>query len=113
MLGDQLDQLAADVQAAGISRSDFEALVLRLSPQERRLYLRLARGPAKTTELRQVCSIGNVSQVRASLNAKLDAAGDPRRVACRVLPHRNVYGERGQLGEWQLVGGGGGEQRAA
>ena len=29
---DQLDQLAADVQAAGLTRTDFEALVLRLSP---------------------------------------------------------------------------------
>ena len=110
---DQLDRLAADVQAAGLSRTDFEALVLRLSPQERRLFLRLTRGPALTTELRQACSIGNVSQVRSSLNAKLEEGGDPRRVSCRVLPHRNVYGERGQLGEWQLVGGGGGEQRAA
>ena len=112
---DQLDQLAADVQAAGLTRTDFEALVLRLSPQERRFYLRVARGPARTTELRQVCSIGNVSQVRASLNAKLEQAGDPRRVLCRVLPHRNVYGESGQLGEWYLVGDGcsGERQRAA
>jgi hypothetical protein len=110
---DQLDQLAAEVQAAGIDRPTFESLVLRLSPQERRLFLRLARGPALTTELRQVCSIGNVSQARASLNAKLASGGDPRRVACRVRPHSNVYGERGQLGEWQLVSGGGGEQRAA
>ena len=81
---DQLDRLAADVQAANLSRTDFEALVLRLSPQERRLFLRLARGPAMTTELRQACSVGNISQVRSSLNAKLEQAGDPRRVLwCR------------------------------
>ncbi len=110
---DQLDQLAAEVSAAGLTRTDFEALVLRLSPQERRVYLRLARGPALTTELRQACSIGNVSQVRSSLNAKLAAGDDPRRVVCRVRPHRNVYGERGTLGEWQLVGADGDEQRAA
>lgn len=109
---DQLDRLAADVQAAGLSRTDFEALVLRLSPQERRLFLRLARGPAMTTELRQACSVGNISQVRSSLNAKLEQAGDPRRVLCDVQPHTNVYGERGRLGAWQLVGDGG-EQRAA
>lgn len=115
MRDDQLDQLAADVQAAGISRPEFESLVLRLSPQERRLFLRLARGPALTTELRQVCSIGNVSQVRASLNTKLEAGGDLRRVVCRVQPHRNVYGELGQLGEWRfaLACGGDDEQRAA
>jgi len=110
---DQLDRLAADVQAAGLTRTDFEALVLRLSPQERRLFLRLARGPADTVIVRRECSVGNVSQVRASLNAKLEQAGDPRRVLCRVLPHQNVYGERGQLGEWQLVGGDGERQRAA
>lgn len=110
---DQLDQLAAEVQAAGISRPEFESLVLRLSPQERRLFLRLARGPALTTELRQVCSIGNVSQVRSTLNDKLEAGGDPRRVICHTEPHRNVYGERGTLGKWQLELGGGDEQRAA
>lgn len=110
---DQLDRLAADVQAAGLNRADFEALVLRLSPQERRLFLRLARGPATTIELRQACSIGNVSQARASLNAKLQAGGDHRRVVCQVRPHANIYGERGQLGEWHLLAGGDGEQRAA
>lgn len=110
---DQLDQLAAEVSAAGISRPEFESLVLRLSPQERRLFLRLARGSALTTELRAVCSIGNVSQVRTSLNGKLQAGGDHRRVVCHVGPHRNVYGESIQLGEWQLVIGCADEQRAA
>lgn len=110
---DQLDRLAADVQAANLTRTEFETLVLRLSPQERRLFLRLSRGPALTTELRAVCSVGNVSQVRSSLNAKLESAGDPRRVVCHVRPHRNVHGERGVLGEWRLVDGGGCEQRAA
>lgn len=108
---DRIDRLAADVQAAGISRTEFESLVLQLSPQERRMFLRLARGPAVTTELRQECSVGNVSQVRSSINAKLAAGGDPRRVVCQVRPHQNVYGESGVLGEWRLVAGG--EQRAA
>jgi len=110
---DQLDQLAAEVSAAGITKPDFEALVLRLSPQQRRLFLHLTRGPAWTTELRQACSIGNVSECKAALNAKLAAAGDRRRVVCDLQPHRNVYGERGDLGLWRLVGGREDEQRAA
>lgn len=110
---DQLDQLAAEVSAAGLSRPDLESLLYRLSGQERRLFLRLTRGPALTTELRSECSIGNISQVRSSLNAKLAAADDPRRVVCRLQPHRNVYGESGQLGSWQLVVEAGHERRAA
>lgn len=80
-----------------------KALTLRLSPAARRLYLRLARGPAMTAELRQVCSIGNISQARTSLNARLAAAGDTHRVFCWVRPHTNVYGERVPVGEWHLL----------
>jgi hypothetical protein len=103
-MDDQLDQLAAEVQAAGISRSDFEAIVLRLSPQERRLFLLLSRGPADTVRVRSACSIGNPSEVRETLNRKLAAAGDRRRVVCAVQPHQNQYGEWGRLGRWSLTG---------
>lgn len=102
---DQLDQLAAEVSAAGLSRPDLESLLYQLSGQQRRLFLRLVRGPADTNTLRTECSIGNISECRTALNDKLAAAGDPRRVKCDVQPHSNVYGERGTLGLWHLVTG--------
>lgn len=102
-MDDQFHQLAAEVSAAGISRPQFEAVIYQLSPQQRRLYLRLARSPADTVDIRRECSVGNISECAAGLNAKLEAAGDPRRVVCNLKPHVNVYGERGQLGVWRLV----------
>jgi hypothetical protein len=112
MHDDQLDRLAAEVSAAGLSRPDLESLLFRLSGQQRRLFLRLVRGPADTVEVRTACSVGNISECAAALNAKLAAVGDDRRVVCQVKPHVNAYGERGSLGLWQLVRGGG-ERRAA
>lgn len=103
-MDDQLDQLAAEVQAAGISRSDFEAILLRLSPQERRLFLLLARGSADTMRVRRECSIGNPSEVRETLNRKLAAAGDRRRVICSLTQHQNQFGEQGRIGVWTLAG---------
>ena len=102
---DQLDQLAAEVSAAGLTRPELEGILYKLSPCQRRLFLRLAGGPADTIELRTACSIGNVSEAARDLNAKLQRVGDARRVACSVRPHVNVYGESGKLGEWRLVEG--------
>lgn len=96
-------ELAAEVKAAGLSRAEFEGVVYRLSGQQRRLYLRLCRGAADTVELRSGCSIGNVSEVVRAINAKLTAAGDPRRVICEVRPHVNQFGESGSLGVWKLA----------
>lgn len=111
---DTLDTLAADIQAAGLTKPEVEGIFYRLSPCQRRLFLRLTRGPADTIELRTACSIGNVSEAARDLNTKLQRGGDARRVVCTVQPHRNQFGEQGQLGEWRLVeGGGDGEQRAA
>ena len=104
---DQLDQLAAEVKAAGLTRPEIEGILYRLSPAQRRLFLRLSGGPALTTELRTVCSIGNVSEAARDLNAKLQRVADARRVVCAVRPHRNQFGEQGKLGEWRLVEGGG------
>jgi len=102
----QLDQLAAEISAAGISKPELEGLLYQLSAQQRRLFLHLARGPADTVTIRRECSVGNISEAAIALNGKLAAAGDSRRVVCAVLPHRNVYGEQGRLGSWRLVGGG-------
>jgi hypothetical protein len=102
----QLDQLAAEVSAAGISRPELAAIVYQLSGQQRRLFLHLARGPADTVAIRRECSVGNISECAIALNGKLAAAGDSRRVVCDVQPHTNAYGEAGKLGRWRLIGGG-------
>lgn len=102
---DTVDALAAEVTAAGLTRPEVEGLLYKLSPAQRRLFLRLSRGPADTITVRTSCSIGNVSEAARELNAKLQAAGDPRRVVCSVQRHRNQFGEEGKLGEWRLTGG--------
>lgn len=103
---DQLDQLAAEVTAAGISRPQLEGIVYQLSGQQRRLFLHLARhGAADTVEIRRACSIGNISECASELNAKLARCGDTRRVICSVRPHRNQFGEATKLGVWRMVGG--------
>lgn len=98
-----LDQLAAEVTAAGITRPELEGILYKLSPSQRRLFLRLARGPADTIELRTACSIGNISEASAELNAKLQVAKDPRRVSCTLKTHRNAYRDNGVLGVWTLA----------
>jgi len=98
-----LETLAGLVQASGLTPSGFQSLVLKLGPQESRLFARLLDGPADTVAIRNGCSIGNISEVRRTLNAKLEASGDPRRVVCSMVPHTNQFGQRGQLGEWRLL----------
>jgi hypothetical protein len=97
----QLHQL---VTTRNLSETDFQSLAYRLSPQQRRLFeLLAAEGEADTITVRNRCSIGNVSAVAIELSAKLEAAGDPRRVMCNLEPHDNRFGERGVLGRWRFV----------
>jgi hypothetical protein len=97
----QLHQLATTLN---LTETDFQALSYRLSPQQRRLFeLLAAEGEVDTIQVRNRCSIGNVSAVAAELSAKLEAAGDPRRVMCNLEPHNNRFGERGVLGRWRFV----------
>ena len=100
-----LTRLAASVKKAGItSAAEFESLTLRLSPHQERLFcLLLEQGECDTIAVRRQASIGNISECATSLNLKLEAAGDPRRVVCETRPHRNKFGERGVLGYWRLV----------
>ena len=98
-----LETLAGLVKSYGFTPSGFESLALKLGPQESRLFALLMAGPADTVAIRTVCSIGNISQVRRDLNSKLEAAGDPRRVVCSMVPWVNQFGQAGQLGEWRLV----------
>lgn len=98
-----LDRLAGLVRSHGLTPAGLESLALQLGPQESRLFARLLDGPADTVAIRNGCSIGNISEVRRTLNAKLEAAGDPRRVVCTLVPHTNQFGNRGQLGEWRIL----------
>lgn len=97
----QLSQLAGKLN---VPESDFQALLYGLSPQQRRMFLLLVEeGVASTIEVRTRCAIGNPSFVASELNAKLEAAGDSRRIMCSTRTHANRYGERGVLGHWRLV----------
>jgi hypothetical protein len=100
-----LSRLSHAARAAGItSPAQFQSLALRLSPQQARLFqLLLENGPSDTVAVRQRASIGNISECAAALNAKLQAAGDTRRVRCELRPHKNKFGERGVLGVWRLA----------
>lgn len=97
-------QLGHLVDKLSLNESDFQSLLYGLSPQQRRMFLLLVEeGTASTIEVRQRCSLGNPSFTAQELNAKLEAAGDPRRVMCDVRPHANRFSERGVLGYWRLV----------
>lgn len=98
-----LETLAGLVRSSGHTAASLQSLVLALGPQEARLFARLLDGPADTVTVRNECSIGNISEVRRTLNAKLEAAGDPRRVVCNLVPWVNQFGNRGQLGQWRLI----------
>ena len=99
----QLETLAGLVKTSGLTPAGFQSLVLKLGPQESRLFAHLLDGPSDTVKIRNACSIGNISAVRASLNAKLEASGDPRMVVCSLIPHQNRFGERGHIGEWRIL----------
>ncbi len=100
-----LSRLSKAARRAGIdSPAQFESLALRLSPHQARLFtLLLERGTCDTITIRKEASIGNISEAAAATNAKLEAAGDTRRVRCETRPHENRFGERGVLGWWSLV----------
>ena len=100
-----LSRLAKAVRQSGIeSPAQLESLALRLSPHQSRLFVLLhERGPCDTVTVRTVASLGNISETAGSLNRKLEAAGDSRRVVCECKPHENKFGERGVLGHWSLV----------
>jgi hypothetical protein len=88
----------------GQSQSEFESDALNLSPQERRLFEYLRdHGIASTIEVRNACSIGNVSSAAMFLNRKLERAGDSVRVVCEVRSHTNRFGNAGSLGWWFLT----------
>jgi hypothetical protein len=101
---DELDELRQHTIRYGLTETQFQSLLFRLSPQQRRLFELLAdEGESCTITVRNRCSIGNPSAVARELNDKLEAVGDSRRVMCNLEPHENRHGERGVLGRWRLV----------
>lgn len=95
--------LADAVRAAGISTTaDFYACVLRLTPPQDALFRAVfeADAPVSAVELRAKSGglLGNLSLTARELNAKLAAAGDPRRVV-----HRRTHGGApGSASSWTL-----------
>jgi hypothetical protein len=95
---------ALDFAYSGRSQAEFESDVLRLSPQEARLYQYLRdHGVASTIDVRQKLAIGNVSQAAALLNRKLQQAGEGLKVVCELRPQVNRFGNRGHIGYYYLV----------
>ncbi len=96
-------RLSRLVKRYDLTSNQFESLALRLSPQQSRMFDYLVlHGKADTIELRQHCSIGNVSQVATELNEKFADADDDRHIVCVSVPHTNTYGERGVIGSWRI-----------
>ena len=98
------NSLAAAVAAAGISSpAEFEALALQLTPPEKALFVALsnAEGSLTTLALRASSAglLANVSAIAASINRKLSAAGDDRRLLCAVQPRA---AGRGCCGVWRI-----------
>ena len=96
--------LAAAVAAAGISSpAEFEALALQLTPPEKALFVALssAEGPLTTLALRAAsCGLlANISGIARSINRKLSAADDERRLLCSVEPRA---AGRGSSGVWRI-----------
>ena len=99
-----LDKLSKLVENSSITQSEFEALSYQLAPQQQRLFLYLeSNGLTNTIELSRNCSLGNVSDVASNLNKRLKKCGDSRQVICLLRPHTNKFGQKGVLGNWQLV----------
>ena len=92
-------RLSASVSSAGITQAEFEATVIQLQGQARRLFIRLHNADANTNELRQGCAIGNISEAARLLNRRLAAAGDNRRVLCTSVENT----ETGKTGYWRLA----------
>jgi hypothetical protein len=98
------DRLADDIKASKLSRAEVEGILYRLSPNQRRLFLRLASGGKfDTNSLRNELAIGNISQCAKSLSAKLAQCNDSRRVLCETSRNLNEFNDRVMVGHWSLI----------
>jgi hypothetical protein len=87
------DELARIVDQARLSQDQFETLLYKLSPSERRLYGVLNEfEEIRAGEIRLLTSIANISQAANRINKKLESFGDDRRIKSRQLTVVNQYG---------------------
>jgi hypothetical protein len=100
----EFSQLSGLASRLNYTPTGFQSILYGLSPAQRRFFVLLAdEGTADTIRVRTACSVGNPSFTASEINAKLQAAGDPRRVVCTLRPHINRYGNAGVLGHWHIV----------
>lgn len=103
-----LDMLAGRLSELDLDEPEFEAKVMGLTGQPRRLFIFLSGVPGNeshTTEIRQCTAIGNISDAANRLNTALAKLGDHRRVLCVENRHIiNRFDEPGRMGRWRIVG---------
>ena len=100
------EKLSKLVQNKSITQAESEALTYNLAPNQARLFLYLiAHKTANTIDIRNHCSVGNVSDCALSINKKLKAHDDQRRIVCSIEVHINRFKQKGLIGHWILVGG--------
>ena len=86
-------ELAQVINQAHLSQDEFESFYLQLSKSERRLYSVVNEfEEVKSSEIRFLASVGNISQVADRINKKLEAHDDPRRL---VSDRRTITDEYG------------------
>ena len=101
MLQDKLKEL---VQTKALTQSEADVLTLQLTPQQTRFFLHLAeQKTSNTITISSSLSIGNCSDVAASINKKLKNHHDERRIICTMKQHTNQFKQTGQIGWWSIL----------
>jgi len=101
MLQEKLKEL---VKIKALTQPEADVLTLQLTPQQTRLFLHLAeRKTSNTITINSSLSIGNCSDVAASINKKLKNHNDPRQIICTMKQHKNKFNQVGSIGWWLLV----------
>lgn len=101
------DELSQIISQAHLSQDNFESIYLQFSKSERRLYSVIKEHEQiKTTELRFLSSVGNISQVADRINKKFELYEDPR----RLIPDRRTvtdeYGFSSSENFWTIESNG-------
>jgi hypothetical protein len=103
------DELASLINQAYLSQNEFESVYLQLSKSERRLYSVVNEfEEVKSSEIRFLASVGNISQVADRINKKLEAYDDPRRLVADRRIVTNDYGCSSSENFWTIQSAGNG-----
>jgi len=98
-----VDRLADLAAGSDLSPPEFEALVYRFSPAERRVFECLIQyEQVSSAELRRLVSVSNISEVAARINRKFAALGDTRRISCHRRRAQNEFGFTELQGYWSM-----------